>query len=108
MARLKRAAPPNSGHKASTSVRARQPMSRSGKRRWRAFPVKSPLHWRVPPALMQGTKARFRLEMRLSVHDENERADRSKTVVSSPHVKRLPPQGVQSVVQLGLRANWQH
>ncbi len=24
----------------------------------------------------------------------------------SPHVKRLPPQGVQSVVQLGLRANW--
>ena len=25
----------------------------------------------------------------------------------SPHVKRLPPQGVQSVVQLGLRANWQ-
>jgi MFS family permease len=27
--------------------------------------------------------------------------------VSSPHVKRLPPQGVQSVVQLGLRANWQ-
>jgi MFS family permease len=27
--------------------------------------------------------------------------------VSSPHVKRLPPQGLQSVVQLGLRANWQ-
>ena len=27
--------------------------------------------------------------------------------MSSPHVKRLPPQGVQSVVQLGLRANWQ-
>jgi MFS family permease len=27
--------------------------------------------------------------------------------VSSPHVKRLPPQGVQSAVQLGLRANWQ-
>jgi len=27
--------------------------------------------------------------------------------VPSPHVKRLPPQGVQSVVQLGLRANWQ-
>ena len=25
----------------------------------------------------------------------------------SPHVKRMPPQGVQSVVQLGLRANWQ-
>ena len=25
----------------------------------------------------------------------------------SPQVKRLPPQGVQSVVQLGLRANWQ-
>ena len=25
----------------------------------------------------------------------------------SPNVKRLPPQGVQSVVQLGLRANWQ-
>jgi len=25
----------------------------------------------------------------------------------SPHVKRLPPQGVPSVVQLGLRANWQ-
>ncbi len=25
----------------------------------------------------------------------------------SPHVKRLPPQEVQSVVQLGLRANWQ-
>ncbi len=25
----------------------------------------------------------------------------------SPHVKRLPPQGAQSVVQLGLRANWQ-
>ncbi len=24
----------------------------------------------------------------------------------SPNVKRLPPQGVQSVVQLGLRANW--
>ncbi len=24
----------------------------------------------------------------------------------SPHVKRMPPQGVQSVVQLGLRANW--
>jgi MFS family permease len=27
--------------------------------------------------------------------------------VPSPHVKRLPPQGIQSVVQLGLRANWQ-
>ena len=25
----------------------------------------------------------------------------------SPNVKRLPPQGIQSVVQLGLRANWQ-
>src|SRR5579864_9226523 len=56
---------------------------------------------------MQGTKARFRLEMRLSVNDGNERADRSKTVVSSPNVKRLPPQGVPPVVQLGLRANWQ-
>src|SRR6266436_7530192 len=32
---------------------------------------------------------------------------RSKTAVPSPHVKRLPPQGVPSVVQLGLRANWQ-
>jgi MFS family permease len=27
--------------------------------------------------------------------------------VPSPHMKRLPPQRVQSVVQLGLRANWQ-
>src|SRR6266699_3434560 len=36
-----------------------------------------------------------------------ERAYRSKTVVPSPNVKRLPPQGVQAVVQLGLRANWQ-
>src|SRR5437899_2344723 len=36
-----------------------------------------------------------------------ERAYRSKTVVPSPNVKRLPPQGIQSVVQLGLRANWQ-
>ena len=27
--------------------------------------------------------------------------------MSSPNVKGLPPQGVQSVVQLGLRANWQ-
>jgi len=27
--------------------------------------------------------------------------------VPSPNVKRLPPQGIQSVVQLGLRANWQ-
>ena len=26
--------------------------------------------------------------------------------MSSPNVKRLPPQGVQPVVQLGLRANW--
>jgi len=26
--------------------------------------------------------------------------------VPSPNVKRLPPQGIQSVVQLGLRANW--
>src|SRR6266568_5606552 len=38
-------------------------MSRGGKRRWRGFPVKSPLHWRVPPPPIQGTKARFRLEM---------------------------------------------
>src|SRR5256714_1657626 len=32
---------------------------------------------------------------------------RSKTTVPSPHVKRLSPQEAQSVVQLGLRANWQ-
>src|SRR3989441_8839363 len=45
--------------------------------------------------------------MLLRVYDGKEIAYRSKTVVPSPHVKRLPPQGVQSVVQLGLRANWQ-
>ena len=76
-------------------------------RRWPRSPVKSPLHCRVPPALMQGTKARFRLEMLLRVYDGKEIAYRGKTVVPSPHVKRLPPQGIQSVVQLGLRANWQ-
>src|SRR5260370_18740845 len=32
---------------------------------------------------------------------------RSKTAMPSPDVKRLPPQGVPSVVQLGLRASWQ-
>src|SRR5260370_12348131 len=41
------------------------------------------------------------------VYDVKETIHRSKTAVPSPHVKRMPPQGVQSVVQLGLRANWQ-
>src|SRR2546427_3867988 len=59
------------------------------------------------PALIQGIKARFRLEMLLGVYDVKETIHRSKTAVPSPHVKRLPPQGIQSVVQLGLRANWQ-
>src|SRR5258708_16913428 len=45
--------------------------------------------------------------MLLRVYDGKEIAYRSKTVVPSPNVKRLPPQGIQSVVQLGLRANWQ-
>src|SRR5712692_4569593 len=45
--------------------------------------------------------------MLLGVYDVKETIHRSKTAVPSPHVKRLPPQGVQSVVQLGLRANWQ-
>jgi MFS family permease len=56
---------------------------------------------------MQGTKASESLEMLLGVYDVKETVNRSKTAVPSPHVKRLPPQGVQSVVQLGLRANWQ-
>src|SRR5713226_8486300 len=30
-----------------------------------------------------------------------------QTAVPSPHVKILPPQAAQAVVQLGLRANWQ-
>src|SRR5260370_4760777 len=45
--------------------------------------------------------------MLLGVYDVKETIHRSKTAVPSPHVKRMPPQGVQSVVQLGLRANWQ-
>src|SRR2546426_42469 len=45
--------------------------------------------------------------MLLGVYALKETIHRSKTAVPSPHVKRLPPQGVQSVVQLGLRANWQ-
>jgi MFS family permease len=45
--------------------------------------------------------------MLLGAYDVKETGHRSKTAVPSPHVKRLPPQGVQSVVQLGLRANWQ-
>src|SRR6266436_6263974 len=45
--------------------------------------------------------------MLLGVYDVKETIHRSKTAVPSPHVKRLPPQGVPSVVQLGLRANWQ-
>src|SRR5258708_14722517 len=45
--------------------------------------------------------------MLLRVYDGKEIRYRSKTVVPSPNVKRLPPQGIQSVVQLGLRANWQ-
>jgi MFS family permease len=45
--------------------------------------------------------------MLLGVYDGKETVHRSKTAVPSPHVKRLPPQEVQSVVQLGLRANWQ-
>src|SRR5260370_8894076 len=45
--------------------------------------------------------------MLLRVYDGKEIAYRSKTVVPSPNVKRLPPQGVQAVVQLGLHANWQ-
>jgi MFS family permease len=56
---------------------------------------------------MQGIKARFRLEMLLGVYDVKETIHRSKPAVPSPHEKRMPPQGVQSVVQLGLRANWQ-
>src|SRR6266496_3285966 len=56
---------------------------------------------------MQGIKARFRLEMLFGVYDVKETIHRSKTAVPSPHVNRLPPQGAKSVVQLGLRANWQ-
>ena len=56
---------------------------------------------------MQGRKARFRLEVLLGVYDVKETQHRSKTAVPSPHVKRVPPQEAPSVVQLGLRANWQ-
>src|SRR2546428_14105703 len=45
--------------------------------------------------------------MLLGVYALKETIHRSKTAVPSPHVKRLPPQGTPSVVQLGLRANWQ-
>ena len=45
--------------------------------------------------------------MLLGVYDVKETKHRSKTAVPSPDVKRLPPQEAQSVVQLGLRANWQ-
>ena len=74
--------------------------------------VKSP----YKPTALQGadvcsdagdTGASFRLEMLLGVYDVKETQHRSKTAVPSPHVKRLPPQEAQSVVQLGLRANWQ-
>src|SRR5216684_4541142 len=44
--------------------------------------------------------------MLLGVYDVKETIHRSKTAVPSPHVKRLPPQATQAVVQLGLRANW--
>ena len=59
------------------------------------------------PALRQGIQARFRLEMLLGDYDVKETRHRSKTAVPSPDVKRLPPQEAQSVIQLGLRANWQ-
>src|SRR3989475_2272571 len=59
------------------------------------------------PALIQGIKARFRIEMLLGVYDVKETIHRSKTAVPSPHVKRMPPQGTKAAIQLGLRANWQ-
>jgi MFS family permease len=45
--------------------------------------------------------------MLLGDYDVKETRHRSKTAVPSPDVKRLPPQEAQSVIQLGLRANWQ-
>src|SRR5258708_23296562 len=57
--------------------------------------------------VVEGKKGKGRLEMLLGVYDGKGYGRRRKTAMPSPHVKRLPPQGVQSVVQLGLRANWQ-
>jgi MFS family permease len=55
----------------------------------------------------QGMLARFRHEVPLGVYDVKETKHRSKTAVPSPHVKSLLPKGAPSVIQLGLRANWQ-
>src|SRR5258708_29067852 len=86
-------------------------MSRSGMQLGPLSPVKSPsssLHCWVPmPALMEGTQAKASLELLLGVYDGKETRHSRKTAMPSPHVKRLPPQGVQSVVQLSLLANWQ-
>src|SRR6266568_2724163 len=85
-------------------------MRRNGMQPGPRSPVKSPsspLQFWVPmSALMQGTQAKASLDAFGSLRCERNRTE-EQTAMPSPDEKRLPPQAAQSVVQLGLRANWQ-
>src|SRR6266699_3921560 len=85
-------------------------MRRNGMQPGPRSPVKSPsspLQFWVPmSALMQGTQAKASLDAFGSLRWERNRTQ-EQTAMPSPNEKRLPPQAAQSVVQLGLRANWQ-
>src|SRR6266699_5619870 len=85
-------------------------MRRNGMQPGPRSPVKSPsspLQFWVPmSALMQGTQAKASLDAFGSLRWERNRTQ-EQTAMPSPNEKRQHPQTAQSVVQLGLRANWQ-